>query len=134
MRPASVRFWEQEQFEEQHAGSRQADLLFETEKGEKWSPLCIQALTSSTQQLFGTLANHTFLLLSWDRISKREWLWFRNSMYLKFLEICLCKGDWRLQRWCSIHYSNYRDNHFGTAAEVCAQCSGKQERPGKDGE
>jgi hypothetical protein len=119
-----VRFWDADDYNAKFGTRKGTAEFFETEDGTTFTKERRDALAAMIRRCWRTLVDHGWHPASWGEIDEVSWRWFQSSIYLEFPDLRLCSDDWKLQRWCSKHYSDWRSTHVSSAGHVREQHAG----------
>jgi hypothetical protein len=104
--------------------SRTAVIYFDDKDGRPHSAAWNDALSERVRDCWATLADLHLAPAKWGERNNIIFDWLKQQVYPDFPDVMLCELDWKLRYWCQTHYSSWRDDHIGKAAEVKAQYAG----------
>jgi hypothetical protein len=93
-------------------------LYLEDSDGRPHTKEWVQSFTRTVRQCWATLLELGLAPPTWATRNSVVFDWLRRSVYSEFPDLMLCEHDWKLEFYCTKHYSDWRSKSIGDADTV----------------
>jgi hypothetical protein len=106
-------------------GTSISTLYLDDATGMPHSKEWVSIFTRVMRESWATLVALGLAPPTWGMRNGMVWDWLKRRIYSEFPDVMLCEHDWKLDFFCSKHYSDWRSGFLGSAATVKADSEEK---------
>ena len=78
-------------------------------------------ISAKARKIWQSLQKANLAPSTWLKIDNDAYEYFKSEMLNEFTEFQLCEGSWKLDRWATLNYSSWTNNHLRVKTESSAK-------------